>query len=410
MGYRDDINYFRRLLEEDPSFANVMGGSSVAPGAMPYEEQGNFGATPDFSNVRGGSSVANVLAQLQQQQRVPDVMPPATPIEQPAQRWQSTAAQREAPPPMNSMRIESGPRAGEVISLNFNNGPSEPQGPMPDYSQPIEIAGVGKGYWEKGGTGNAIVNGRRVALGVDRDATNKRRMQEIALAASRQKLEKGRVGIAKDLEELFAMGQPKRREAPAGYRYGPDGQTLQFIPGGPADPANSKKDQPSEDERRSAGLAVRMEGALKLMNQHPDAAKPELVAETARKVNEPLANWLTSGNRQQVEGAQLDALDAALTLATGAAYTKDQLKNLSKSYFPQIGDDEDTVKGKKERLAKVIETARIRAGRAKGDIDRVTGGGAAGGAPRRIQNDAEYAALPSGSEYIDPTGKRRRKA
>jgi hypothetical protein len=32
-----------------------------------------------------------------------------------------------------------------------------------------------------------------------------------------------------------------------------------------------------------------------------------------------------------------------------------------------------------------------------------------GTAPSKISTDAEYLALPSGSEYIDPSGKKRRK-
>jgi len=172
---------------------------------------------------------------------------------------------------------------------------------------------------------------------------------------------------------------------PAGYVWGPieNGQpSLVPIKGGPADPATKTGGAPTEDERRSAGLAVRMEAALKrvgdVTSTNSSAAKPELAAEITRNiplVGEPLANTLTSADRQRVETAQIDALDAALTLATGAAYTKEQLKGLSKSYFPQISDDEKTVQDKRERLAQVIETARIRAGRAAGDIERVLNAG-----------------------------------
>ena len=117
-----------------------------------------------------------------------------------------------------------------------------------------------------------------------------------------------------------------------------------------------------------------MENAIETMNRLPDAKRPEKFAEAIRAIPlapEALANVATTGDRQQVEAAQLDALDAALTLATGAAYTKEQLKNLAKSYFPQIGDSDATVKAKEENLKKVIQTARIRAGRSEGDIDRV---------------------------------------
>jgi len=159
--------------------------------------------------------------------------------------------------------------------------------------------------------------------------------------------------------------------APAGFRFKPDG-TLEFIPGGPADP-KTKTGKPTEDENKSAGYAIRMEDALKTMaavtKEKPSAATPNLLAKGVGAVSADLGNLLTPEARQRVEAAQLDALDAALTLATGAAYTKEQLAGLSKSYFPQLYDEPKTIADKQARFAKVIETARIRAGTAAGNID-----------------------------------------
>jgi len=57
-------------------------------------------------------------------------------------------------------------------------------------------------------------------------------------------------------------------------------------------------------------------------------------------------------------------LDAALTLGTGAAYTKEQLEGYRTSYFPQLGDDEQTIKAKAQRLNNLVEAAYSKAGRA----------------------------------------------
>lgn len=203
------------------------------------------------------------------------------------------------------------------------------------------------------------------------------------ISAGNLNVARGNLGLRqKELEQSGGAGKP-----PAGYRW-TQGGALEPIPGGPADPATQKGGAPTEDERRSAGLAVRMEAALKRVGEvtakNASAAKPELTAEIARGVpliGEPLANTITSEDRQRVDTAQIDALDAALTLATGAAYTKEQLKGLAKSYFPQIGDDTQTVADKKERLAQVIETARIRAGRSAGDIEKALGAGKPAGGP-----------------------------
>jgi hypothetical protein len=179
------------------------------------------------------------------------------------------------------------------------------------------------------------------------------------------------------------MTDARSREAntagrvPAGYRANPDG-TLAYIPGGPADPARNGEKVPSEGERKAATLLMRLQGSqaqlTKALKDDPGAAKPELFPSAVRGAKlpfvggipgaEPLANVSTSQARQQVESAQLDMLDAALTLGTGAAYTREQLEGYRKSFFPQIGDSPKTVADKQDRLQNVIEAAKIAAGRA----------------------------------------------
>ena len=126
----------------------------------------------------------------------------------------------------------------------------------------------------------------------------------------------------------------------------------------------------SEGERKAATLLQRLEGSENQLNTalstNPSAAKPGLAASALRAVGaEALANTAAVGSeRQRVESAQMDILDAALTLGTGAAYTKEQLEGYRKSYFPQIGDTKDNVADKKARLENVIQAAKIAAGRA----------------------------------------------
>ena len=87
---------------------------------------------------------------------------------------------------------------------------------------------------------------------------------------------------------------------------------------------------------------------------------------------EVAANSLATGEeRQQVEAAQLDILDAALTLGTGAAYTREQLEGYRKSYFPQIGDKKSTIADKEARLKNIINAAEIKAGNAAAQVPTV---------------------------------------
>jgi len=128
---------------------------------------------------------------------------------------------------------------------------------------------------------------------------------------------------------------------------------------------------PNEGERKAATLANRLNFSVDQINQSllidPTAAMPNTSIEIARFLtrSEMIPNKFTSAQRQIVESAQLDILDAALTLGTGAAYTREQLESYRKSYFPQIGDKPENVKAKRERLQNILRSAEIASGRAK---------------------------------------------
>ena len=128
---------------------------------------------------------------------------------------------------------------------------------------------------------------------------------------------------------------------------------------------------PNEGERKAATLANRLNFSVDQINQaigiDPSAAMPTTSVEIARFLSrtEFIPNKLTSAQRQIVESAQLDILDAALTLGTGAAYTREQLEGYRKSYFPQINDKPENVAAKRARLQNILKSAEIASGRAK---------------------------------------------
>jgi len=134
--------------------------------------------------------------------------------------------------------------------------------------------------------------------------------------------------------------------------------------------------EPTEGMRKAAVLAGRLEGALSdLSKLSPAAQTPELGPALLQSASflpglDILASKLTSSDRAKAEAAQLDALDAALTLGTGAAYTNEQLKGYAKSYFPQIGNDAATIAAKQVRFERLVALAREQAGPAAKSIDR----------------------------------------
>ena len=173
--------------------------------------------------------------------------------------------------------------------------------------------------------------------------------------------------------------------APAGFRFKEDG-SLEAIPGGPK-PAGSAA---TEGERKAATLLQRLNFSLEQMQsaikESPSSASPNMTAEVLRKlplIGEPAANIANPAERQRVESAQLDILDAALTLGTGAAYTKEQLEGYRRAYFPQVGDTPAAIKDKAARLENVIRAAKIAAGRA---APKENAAPAAGGWKIRVKN------------------------
>ena len=126
----------------------------------------------------------------------------------------------------------------------------------------------------------------------------------------------------------------------------------------------------SEGERTAGFLSERLNNSLNQLKQvtgeKPSAASPNIKAEAIKFFtrSDYLKNLANPESRQQVEAAQYDILDSALTLGTGAAYTREQLESYRQSYFPQLGDKPKTVQDKARRLEGLLEAAYKKAGRA----------------------------------------------
>jgi len=126
----------------------------------------------------------------------------------------------------------------------------------------------------------------------------------------------------------------------------------------------------TEGERTAGFLSTRLNNSLNQLKtvtgEKPSAASPNVKAEAIRFFtrSDYLKNLANPEARQQVEAAQYDILDSALTLGTGAAYTREQLESYRQSYFPQLGDKPKTVEDKAKRLEGLLDAAYQKAGRA----------------------------------------------
>lgn len=133
---------------------------------------------------------------------------------------------------------------------------------------------------------------------------------------------------------------------------------------------------PSESERTAGYLTTRIKNSLAQLQaavgETPSAASPNFRAELIKFVTNSnyLKNLANPEARQRVEAAQLDILDAALTLATGAAYTREQLESTRETYFPTLGDKPATIRDKANRLDQLLRDAAItKSGRAAPSLD-----------------------------------------
>jgi hypothetical protein len=179
----------------------------------------------------------------------------------------------------------------------------------------------------------------------------------------------------------FNRGAFDVKESPEGYAYipktpgaaaipimGATGEQLKGVSGG----------KPTEGERKAATLLSRMQLAQTQMDQGKPGM-PGFFTSMTPRVGLP-------EERKRVEDAQLDFLDSALTLATGAAYTEFQLKGAMQSYFPKFGDDATTIAEKELRRKNLMEAARISAGTMSGAVPPVQGGGGGGAARPSLNN------------------------
>jgi len=127
---------------------------------------------------------------------------------------------------------------------------------------------------------------------------------------------------------------------------------------------------PSGEERKAGFMSTILDrNILQMQNAlgvDPKAVKPNVAASVVESVTGPnlLSRSMKPAQRQIVEDSQLDVLDAALTLRTGAAYTREQLNAMRDTYFPVLGDKTDAITQKKQRLESLLEGAYIAAGRA----------------------------------------------
>lgn len=124
-------------------------------------------------------------------------------------------------------------------------------------------------------------------------------------------------------------------------------------------------------------------------------------------------NIAQTKEQQAYRQAQRAFTEARLRKESGAAIPTHEYENDARTYFAVPGDTPEVLAQKKAAREEVLAGMGFSAGKAYdefyGEPFGTPRNKAAGTGPKRIKNDAEYEALPSGAEFIGPDGKRRRK-
>jgi hypothetical protein len=173
---------------------------------------------------------------------------------------------------------------------------------------------------------------------------------------------------AKATFDIISAERAKEMGLPEGKQYQINTLTRQISAIGGGD-TNISVGNATEGERTAGILADRLDFAQSQINDvlasSPESNKPQMGSTALNAMGlSYLANISNPAERQIIEAAQLDMLDAALTLGTGAAYTREQLEGYRTAYFPQIGDTDQVITAKSARLNNLIEGSYKKAGRA----------------------------------------------
>ena len=209
-----------------------------------------------------------------------------------------------------------------------------------------------------------------------------------AIAQQQLNVSQGNLRVAQD-KFAFEKANPgfELKESADGTIYAVNKRTLQATPvtvggaapapGGvasdaavPGTPLKGKanKDIAVSEQQASYNLGRILDAAKEInaaLKKDPNALKPGMGEASAASVGlSGTANVARSAQRQIVYGAQRDALDAMLYLATGAAYNKEQLEGQMAAYVPAFTDKPDAVEAKRVRMLGLIQNAKVRAGKA----------------------------------------------
>lgn len=174
-----------------------------------------------------------------------------------------------------------------------------------------------------------------------------------------------------------------------------------------------KQDAPTESQQKAGYLAGRVADALtstaEILKKDP-AASTNWLLNTAgdNRVVGPIVKKFTNPNAQIFKNNMTDAIDAIITLGTGAAYTGEQLIAARNAYLPQPGEPKEVTDDKRRKLKDTYLRAKAAARAAGADLPDITALDAVLGGAAPSPDESLLDGLPPGAvkqpdgSYKDP--------
>jgi hypothetical protein len=195
-----------------------------------------------------------------------------------------------------------------------------------------------------------------------------------------------------NLTDARSRESNQQGRVPAGYRQKADG-SLEFIPGGPADPNAAKRAAPTEFQGKAGMFGNRAAEADRIITELQGSYSPTAINTKQALGNvwgvggalEAGSNLMLSDQSQKAEQAQRDFVNAVLRLESGAAIAESEFNNAKKQYFPQPGDAPAVIAQKASNRKLAIQ-GLMNNSRPGGVEPRASGGasGEWGGGPGKV--------------------------
>ena len=129
------------------------------------------------------------------------------------------------------------------------------------------------------------------------------------------------------------------------------------------------KDPLTEGQKRQANFAIRMENALRQLEELEDSGfNPvnlyDIAVNNFPFVPDAVERLLSSPKYKQYERAKLDFSTAQLRQETGAVINDSEIVWINKTYFPEFGDDPGTMLAKRQARRDAYAGMKGQAGKA----------------------------------------------